>query len=138
MNAEQAEPTYGQFQAAHYAYLQDIGVAWGEVQNRFLTLQIDYQRAVEQSKEQKDIQAAQENYKQECIAAWQQTTKRSDDAYVQYKSAIQKAMASANPEKLDFTTLTSLSQSLYLVSQRALQLSMLGSTGASTSPVASQ
>lgn len=140
-----SEPTHRQIQGIHDKYFQDLAAIWNEMQQHFQAIQTEFERAVEngwQTQDPSAYQAALADYQQAFQAACMEAsmTKRYDDAYRDYKTAIQQAIAQANVDDLNFTDIAHISQSLYAVMQTALMLTAprVMNVGASPFPFAGQ
>ncbi len=136
------EPTHRRLQEAHDKYFQDVAATSNSIMQRFQTLQIEFERALEhawQTQDPNGLQTAQADYQNGYQAAYMDAgaTDQYAQSYRAYKLAIQKALANANVDDLNFTDMAHISQSLNMVSQMAMTLSCGGFAGrnvASTVP----
>jgi hypothetical protein len=133
------DPAHQRVQDAHSKYFQDLTSIGNSAQQRFQSIQTEFERALENAWQKQDpnaIQAAQTEYQRRfqdaCLEA--NPVGAYEEAYRDYKTAVQQAIASANVDDLNFTDIAHLSQSLYTVSQMAMMMRMTAPTLNGPSP----
>lgn len=128
---KQNGPTYEQILAAHTNYFQDIAQAANSMCQRCQAAQTEYERAMEKAYQTQDPNLAS-SAQAECWRAMQAASsdtghvQQYSEAYRTYKLNIQKAIAGADVDDLNFTDLAHISQSLYTVMWTALSLTPTG------------
>jgi uncharacterized protein with ATP-grasp and redox domains len=137
--AQLTGPAHQQVMDAHNKYFQDLASIWNSTQQRFQNVQTEFEREVEKAAMTQDpnaFQTAQTEYQRRfqdaCMDA--NPVGSYEDAYRDYKSAVQNAITAANVDDLNFTDIAHLSQSLYAVSQMAMMMRMTGPTLSGQSP----
>lgn len=138
-SSQPAGPAHQQVMDAHNKYFQDLASIWNSTQQRFQNVQTEFEREAEQAVMKQDpnaFQTAQTEFQRRFQDACMEANPVGsyEDAYRDYKSAVQKAIAAANVEELNFTDIAHLSQSLYTVSQMAMMMRMTGPTFTGQSP----
>jgi hypothetical protein len=138
-SSQPAGPPHQQVMDAHNKYFQDLASIWNETQQRFQNVQTEFEREVEKAVMTQDpnaFQTAQTEFQRRfqdvCMEA--NPVGSYEEAYRDYKSAVQKAISAANVDDLNFTDIAHLSQSLYAVSQMAMMMRMSGPTFTGPSP----
>jgi hypothetical protein len=124
-----AGPPHQQVMDAHNRYFQDV--------------QTEFEREVEKAVVTQDpdgFQTAQTEFQRRFQDACMEANPGGsyEEAYRDYKSAVQKAIAAASVDELNFTDIAHLSQSLYTVSQMAMMMRMTGPTFTGPSPFAKE
>lgn len=135
----QSGPAHQQVMDAHNRYFQDLASIWNSTQLRFQTVQTEFEREVERAVMTQDpnaFQTAQSEFQRRLQDASMEANPVGayEDAYRNYKSAVQRAISAANVDDLNFTDIAHLSQSLYTVSQMAMMMRMTGPTFTGQSP----
>jgi hypothetical protein len=126
-------------QDAHNKYFQDLASIGNSAQQRFQSIQVEFERALEnawQTQAPNAVQAAQTEFQSRFQDACMEANPVGayEEAYRDYKTAVQQAIASANVDELNFTDIAHLGQSLCTVSQMAMMMRMTASTGTGPSP----
>jgi hypothetical protein len=137
--SQPAGPAHQQVMDAHNKYFQDLASIWNSTQQHFQNVQTEFEREVEQAVMAQDpnaFQTAQTEFQRRFQDACMEANPVGsyEDAYRTYKTAVQKAIAAANIDDLNFTDIAHLSQSLYTVSQMAMMMRMTGPTFTGQSP----
>jgi hypothetical protein len=126
---DSVRPAHRQVHAAHDRYFEELTEAWNDMMEEFQTLQTDLARAAERAVAEQDaasFQKAQGDFQRLC----QETSMNQDlrdkftGAFSHYKESVIKALADADVEELGFTDLTLISQSLAMVAQTAMMMTM--------------
>jgi hypothetical protein len=138
------EPAHRQVQNAQDHYFQEVSAAQNATLQRFQSLQTDLERSLERAWLAQDPnawQTAQGDYQRalQAVCTDTQPVESLNDAFRNYKTAVTKALADANPDDLNFTDLAHLSQSLATVGQFAWMFSQCAprpgpANGASNGP----
>jgi hypothetical protein len=131
------ESVFAQLQLGFNTYVQDLNVAWGDLQKRLLDLQLEYQRSLLQawqSQSLQDFQTMQQNYQNalQNLVLEYNMPKSSIEAFTKYLGVIQNAMTRVDLKTQDPMTLAALSQSLSVISQLSCQISRPTSAQADT------
>jgi hypothetical protein len=126
------ERAYKPFLDAYNVYCYDITSAGWDIQQRYQKLNSEHQAPMIrawQSQSQKDIEAAQEEYRRafQSVSTEVEPAKRYADACLKYLKSVQQALAGVNLDTLDATSLVAIGQSLCLAGQLANQLSCASS-----------
>ncbi len=111
-------PFYQPFQDAYEAYVKAVYDAWNQMQQQCQNNQLEMQQRLiklSQAATPDELKAAQESLQQ--MASPTLDLSCLNDAYMQYKNAIQLAFANANMDDLDPASLWMIGQSFCMAAQ---------------------
>jgi hypothetical protein len=119
------EPLHRKLQLIHERYFRDVADACADSQSRYLSVQTEFQRSLEQayqSQEPELFRNAQDDYQQKMQSLYGDPTlpQQNADAYDRYKAALKRLISEADMSDLGFMDIRDLGQSLLSVSTTAM------------------